>query len=167
LAENLVKIGGESTLKAGQSTPKAPAGKFTLENLKNFARGSKTEAEQLSKNGLQKNFRPIEELDPKTGKEGKSIPDAFKQEDKQTVEIKDVKQQGLTRQLRIQKEYSNKNGYQPELIINKEAKLSQPLKDAGFDIKPYASMPQDATRVAPPPPSSEYTLDCRGNPDCI
>lgn len=45
--------------------------------------------------------------------------------------------QSLTKQLRLQKEISNERGVKPELIINEGAKLSEPLKRAGFDIKTY------------------------------
>jgi RHS repeat-associated protein len=148
LAKTSVEVGSKTT----ETTPKAPSGKFSPETLENFARGNKTEAEQLTKNGLEKNNKPINEIDPKTGKEGTTTPDALKNGGKSTSEIKDVKQQGLTKQLRLQKQFSEGNGFKPELIINKAAKLTQPLKDANFDIKYYTPSlaPMDATKVAPP-----------------
>jgi RHS repeat-associated protein len=164
IVESLVRTGGEIS-KVSEVTPKAPGGKFSPQTLENFARGSKVEGEQLAKNGLEKNTKPIEGIDPKTGKEGNTIPDAMKNEGQSTVEIKNVKEQGLTKQLRLQKEFSEGNGLKPELIINQGAKLSQPLQKAGFDIKYYtpAPAPADATRVAPainpaaiPPPPCVY-----------
>ena len=123
--ENIVKAGGE----------------FSGKTLESFRRGNATEAEQLLKNGLEKNYNPIKEVDPKTGLEGRTIPDAFKNEGKSTVEIKDVKNQSLTRQLRMQEKFSNDNGFSPELLINKGAKISGPLRNSSFDIKTYQVMP--------------------------
>lgn len=100
------------------------------------------EAEQLSKNGLEKNYKPINEIDPKTGLEGKTIPDAFKNDGQSTVEIKSVKNQLMTKQLRMQEKYSNNNGFNPELTINEGARLSQPLKNSSFDISTYKALPR-------------------------
>ena len=99
---------------------------------------------------LKKNTKPIEAVDPKTGQKGTSIPDGL--EGGKTTEVKDVKYQGLTRQLRVQKEYSNGNGFKPELIINESARLSKPLQKAGFDIKTYGTTGTtiESTGVAKP-----------------
>jgi len=135
--ENIVKAGGE----------------FSAKTLEAFKKGNVAEAEQLSKNGLDKNYRPIKEIDPKTGQEGKTIPDAFTNDGKSTVEIKHVKNQSFTKQLRMQEKYSNDNGFSPELIINKGAKISQPLKKSSFDIKTYETAPKiklDNTKVVTP-----------------
>ena len=112
---------------------------FSESTLGNFSRGRATEVEQLTKNGLDKNTESFTRVDPKTGKEGTTIPDSFKR-DGGTVEIKDVGKQSLTKQLRLQKEISNERGVKPELIINEGAKLSKPLEKAGFDIKTYKSV---------------------------
>ncbi|KIO75691.1 hypothetical protein TH53_19245 [Pedobacter lusitanus] len=133
LAEAGAKYSAENITKAG--------GEFSGKTLESFRRGNATEAEQLSKNGLEKNYKPIKETDPKTGQEGKTIPDAFKNEGESTVEIKDVKNQSFTKQLRMQEKYSNDNGYSPELIINKGARLSEPLKKSSFIIKTYQISP--------------------------
>jgi hypothetical protein len=45
----------ETLTKVSEVTPKAPSGKFSPQTLENFARGNKTELEQLAKNGLEKN----------------------------------------------------------------------------------------------------------------
>ncbi|MGH2667492.1 putative toxin, partial [Flavobacterium sp.] len=110
--------------------------KYSESTLENFSRGRNTETEQLANSGLEKNTKPVTQVDPKTGKEGTTVPDAIKP-DGGTVEIKDVKNQSLTRQLRLQKAESESNGVKPELIINQSAKLSEPLKKAGFEIKTY------------------------------
>jgi RHS repeat-associated protein len=128
--EYLIKLSEES-----QSTKLSPK---TIENLN---RGRMTEAEQLAKNGLTKNNKPIEAIDPKTGEKGTSIPDATKNDGKSTVEIKNTKSQSLTRQLRIQEKSSNDNGFNPELIINQGARLSKPLQNSSFDIKLYNTLP--------------------------
>lgn len=103
----------------------------------NFDRGKVAETEQLSKNGLSKNYNPVKEIDPRTGKEGTTIPDAFKNDGKSTTEVKNVKEQSLTRQLRLQERFSNNNGFKPELIINDLAQLTKPLIYSSFEIKTY------------------------------
>ncbi|MDB9384708.1 putative toxin [Nodularia spumigena CS-584] len=102
----------------------------------NASRGRATEAEQLAKNGFEKNTESFTRIDPHTGKENTTIPDAVKPGGG-TVEIKNVNRQSLTRQLRTQRQISNEKGVKPELIINKAAKLSKPLEEGGFDIKTY------------------------------
>lgn len=114
-------------------------GRFSESTMENFSRGRMTEVEQLSKNGLDKNTESFTRVDPKTGKEGTTIPDAIKP-DGGTVEIKNVQRQSLTRQLRLQREISNESGVKPELIINQGAKLTKPLKEGGFDIKTYEAI---------------------------
>lgn len=107
----------------------------------NFDRGKVSEMEQLSKNGLSKNYNPVKEIDPRTGKEGTTIPDALKNEGKSTSEVKNVKEQSLTRQLRLQERFSNNNGFKPELIINDLALLTKPLIHSSFEIKTYDFKP--------------------------
>ncbi|CAM1348691.1 putative toxin [Tenacibaculum ascidiaceicola] len=107
---------------------------------RNQKRGAATEATQLAKEGLSKNTEKFTRIDPKTGKEGTTIPDGVKPNGG-TVEIKNVQKQSLTRQLRLQQEVSKGSGVKPELIINKGAKLSKPLQNAGFDIKTYQVIP--------------------------
>jgi Restriction endonuclease fold toxin 7 len=144
MLENPIKTAADVTSKTTET-----AGKSST--AENFARGNKVEGEQLAKNGLEKNTTPYKAIDPKTGQTGKTVPDAVK--GGKTTEIKSTKSQSFTRQLRLQRELSKSNGEKPELIINKDAKLSEPLKKAGFDIKLYQSMPADATKVAPSPKS--------------
>ncbi|MFD0766129.1 DUF6443 domain-containing protein [Mucilaginibacter lutimaris] len=147
VAEIAGKYSVENISKAG--------GEFSGKTLESFRRGNAAEAEQLSKNGLEKNNAPIKLPDPKTGKDGVSVPDAFKNDGQSTVEIKNVKGQSLTKQLRLQEKYSNDNGFKPELIINEGAKISKPLQNSTFDINTYKSMPvvmpADNTRVIPTP----------------
>jgi len=140
VVKTTVETGGKTSSKG-----------FSSETLQNFKRGSSAEADQLAKNGLQKNNSPIEVVDPKTGKTGTTIPDAFKNDGNSTVEIKNVKSQGLTKQLRLQEKFSNDNGLKPELIINEGAKLSTPLKNSTFDIRTYSIPPAatDATGHGP------------------
>ena len=90
---------------------------FLVKHQKVFRRGN-AEAEQLAKHGLEKNTKPIEVTDPKTGQKGMTIPDAMKNDGQSTVEIKNVGKQSLTKQLRLQEKFSNDNGLNPELIIN-------------------------------------------------
>ncbi len=140
--ENIAKAGGEFT-KGNESASRA----------ENFSRGNKVEAEQLKNNGLEKNTKPFKGVDPKTGKESTTVPDALKNDGQSTVEIKNVKQQSLTEQLRTQEKISNDNGFKPELIINEGAKISKPLQNSTFDIKTYQSttvtLKVDAVKVVP------------------
>jgi RHS repeat-associated protein len=174
MMEHSLKLGevgaklGEVGAKLGEAG--ARTGKFSEEQLQNFSRGNKIEVEQLAKNGLEKNTKPIEVVDPKTGQTGRTTPDAFKNEGKSTSEIKNVKEQALTRQLRLQKSHSEGNGFKPELIINKEAKLTKPLQEAGFDIKLYQTVtsPSDATKVAPSPAQMKQKVSpCHPSTGCI
>ncbi|MEE1946442.1 RHS repeat-associated core domain-containing protein [Pedobacter sp. KR3-3] len=142
--ETASKYTSENIGKAG--------GDFKPGALEAFRRGNAAEAEQLAKNGLEKNTKPIEAVDPKTGQKGTTVPDALSGGGK-TSEIKNVSRQSLTRQLRIQEKYSNDNGFNPELIINKGAKLSEPLKKSSFEIKTYQeiiTVPSDNTKVVSP-----------------
>lgn len=139
LTQSITKIGTEVGIKTSEVvTRSSSTGKWkpTPEQRANFARGNKAEAEQLKEMGVEKNTKPYEAIDPKTGKAGKTIPDAIK--DGQTIDIKNVARQGLSKQLRLQKEISNSVGKQPILRINRSAELSNPLKDAGFDIQAYS-----------------------------
>jgi hypothetical protein len=128
----------ETMGKVGEVSTKAS--KFTPETKANFARGNKMEAEQLEKMGVEKNTKPFTVKDPKTGKEGTTVPDAITEKGG-TIEVKYVKKQGFTEQLRLQKEVSNSQGENPILRINKDASLTKPLKNSGYDIQPYSNSP--------------------------
>lgn len=159
------EVGGKAA-EAGAKTPK-----FPQEQLANFSRGNQAETEQLAQQGLEKNLKPIEYLDPKTGQLGKTVPEAFKNSGESTVEVKNVKTQGLTKQLRIQQKFSNDNGFNPELIINQGAKLSKPLLESSFDIKTYGTTPAavDNTRTKPPVDRENVNRvnPCANNPNCL
>jgi len=111
--------------------------KFTPEQIARFKRGNRIEGEQLKKMNLEKNTKPYTRTDPKTGKEGTTIPDAMKN-GKQPVEIKNVKNQSLTKQLRLQREVAKDFGIDPILKINKDANLTKPLLEGGFQIEFYS-----------------------------
>ena len=100
---------------------------------------------------MDKNNKSFTRPDPKTGKEGTTIPDGYK--DGQTVEIKNVKRLTDSKQLRLQKEISAENGRTPRLIINQSAKISKTVRQ-NFDIETYNNkfiiVPQDNTRVNKP-----------------
>lgn len=143
--------------------------RFTAEQKANFARGNKVEAEQLEKLGVEKNTKPIEATDPKTGQKGTTTPDAVK--DGQTFEVKNVSKQSLTRQLRLQKEYSNSNDKDPVLRINKDAQITEPLKNGGFEIQYYTPAPVKVDNTSVKPNNKNTTAPptnpCNGNPNCI
>jgi len=59
----------------------------------------------------------------------------------------------LTKQLRLQEKFSNNNGLNPELIINKGAELSKPLQNSSFKITKYdvvKPLGADNTKVVMP-----------------
>jgi len=64
-----------------------------------------------------------------------------------------VKEQSLTKQLRLQEKISNDNGFKPELIINEGAKISKPLQNSTFDIKTYQS-----TTITLQPDATKWTF---------
>ncbi|WP_370583482.1 RHS repeat-associated core domain-containing protein [Pedobacter sp. ASV12] len=135
--ENVAKAGGE----------------FAGKSMEAFKRGNAAEAEQLMKNGLEKNTKPFKGTDPKTGEEVTTIPDALKNDGLSTSEVKNVIRQSYTKQLRVQGKISNDNGFSPELLINKGAKISKPLKNSSFEIKTYQeiiTVKSDNTRVKSP-----------------
>lgn len=103
----------------------------------NFKRGRRVEGEQLALNGLKKNHVTVRQIDPKTGRQGATIPDAFKNEGNSTTEIKNVNTQTLTRQLRLQENFSTERGFKPELLINSGAQISKQLGNSAFVIKTY------------------------------
>jgi len=158
LVEGLVRASGEvggKVIEGGTKVAETGSQGTKGMPVEQIAKGIKTEGEQLAKHGLEKNTKPIREVDPKTGNEGTTIPDAYKNGGQSTSEIKNVKQQSLTEQLRLQEKFSNDNGFKPELIINEGAKLSKPLQNSSFDIIKYSVVPpsttvQDNTKVAPP-----------------
>ena len=124
-------------VRPGLTTAPKPKPKFTPEQLARFNKGRQVEGEQLQKMGLDKNTETFTRIDPKTGKSGRTIPDAMK-DGKQTVEIKNVKNQALTEQLRLQRQVSRDNGVDPILRINRDATLTEPLQNGGFQIEFYS-----------------------------
>jgi hypothetical protein len=167
VVENVVKTGTELGKVSETSVPKIPKGRFTPEQLEKFAEGRKIETEQLAKHGYDKNNKPFEVNDPKTGEKGTTVPDALKP-DGGTVEVKHVKYQGLEKQLRLQKEISEAAGVKPELIINQGARISKPVKEA-FDIKYYSKVVSqgDATQVVNNKVNILRVNPCANNPDCL
>ena len=139
-----------STTTSGGTTTITPKPKLPAEILERFNRGRATETEQLRRLGLDKNNQPYEAVDPKTGESGTTIPDAFDEEGA-PLEIKDVQEQALTKQLRLQKQVAERLGTTPRLHIRQGAKLTQPLQDGGFDITYFAAPPvlnqSDATQI--------------------
>lgn len=58
-----------------------------------------------------------------------------------TVGVKNLHKQSLTKQLRLQEKVSNENGQKTLLRINKDATLSEPLKQSCFEFSRYAIPP--------------------------
>ena len=144
-------LSSKPIVSATRSTIKISSKSGRNINLERIKIGRQTEAEQLKRVGLDKNNKSFTRPDPKTGKEGTTIPDGYK--DGQIVEIKNVKRLTDSKQLRLQKEISAENGRTPRLIINQSAKISKTVRQ-NFDIETYNNkfiiVPQDNTRVNKP-----------------
>jgi len=91
-----------------------------------MARGRASEKRVLNKMGLDKNNSKV------STSEGNSMPDALT--DTMSVEVKDVKNVSLTKQLRIQTQAAKQNGKTSVLVVtDKNEKISGPAKEA-FDV---------------------------------
>lgn len=139
----------ETVTKTTETTTKAQ---------EHFNRGRQMEPEQINKmneegQSVTKNNQNFEATDPKTGKTGGTRPDGFTEEGR-PVEIKNVKNQPLTRQLRFQDNLVD--GKRLILRINKDANLSKPLKDSGIEIQPY--------NLTTPPPAKTDNIKVNNNP---
>lgn len=160
--ETLTKT-GEAGTKTGE----------TSAQQENFNFGRYVEKKQLAEMGKEKNNKTYEFTDPKTGKTGKTIPDAMTEEGG-TIEIKHVAKQSFTRQLRGQQEISKGNGQEAILKINESAKLTEPLKNSGINIQRYSppARPKiDNLKVTPAPapklmPVAKPKDPCAGIPGC-
>ncbi len=157
----------ETMTKTGESAARAQ---------EHFNRGRKIETEQINKmneegQNVVKNSKNYEATDPKTGKKGGTRPDGFTEEGR-PVEVKNVKNQSLTRQIRFQDNLVE--GKKLILRINKDANLTQPLKDSGIEIQPYNVAPPVKVhniRVNTPPPPKIMPVPkpkdpCEGIPGC-
>lgn len=138
-----------------------------------FNLGRKVEKQVLDEMKLDKNTETFEFKDPKTGKMGRTIPDAMTK-DGGTVEVKHVAKQSFTKQLRGQLEISKSNGAEALLKINKTAELSEPLKKSGINIERYLPLKPktDNTNVNINPPAAIRPIPqkknpCAGIPNCI
>ncbi|GEM_PF-3068798 len=163
------------TIEIGEGTIKTS--RFSKEQLANFDRGRRIELEQINKmneegQSVSRNTKNYEAIDPKTGKTGQTRPDGFTK-DGRPVEVKNVKKQGLTRQLRFQDNLSE--GKRLILRINNKAELTKPLKESGIDIQPYnLSTPVkiDNIKVNSNPPAKvnpqpQKNDKCAKDPNCV
>ncbi|WP_186809175.1 putative toxin [Flavobacterium branchiophilum] len=109
--------------------------KFSEKTLESFKRGNVKEAENIAKNGESKNYRKFDAVDNKTGKSGKYIPDAFK--DNVMIEYKHVEKLSLTKQLRYGLEVAKNLQKNPVLRVPQKivGNLSKPLIESGWDIQ--------------------------------
>jgi RHS repeat-associated protein len=119
-ASAMIPLAGDA-LKVGKYSKKA------LQLFKNKKVGAIGEAKTLKELKLTKNTKSIEAIDPKTGKLGKTIPDAL--DNGQTVEIKNVKRLSDSPQLRRQSEISGQSGQKAKVVTGKETKVSNTVRD--------------------------------------
>ncbi|MEG0926324.1 putative toxin [Chryseobacterium sp.] len=160
--ETLTKTGEVGT-KAGEASARQERFNF----------GRYVEKKELAKMGREKNTETYEFTDPKTGKTGRTIPDAMTEEGG-TIEIKHVVRQPLTKQLRGQIEISKANGQEAILHLNKSAEITKPLENSGMKIQRYtppAKPKMDNIKVTPAPapkliPVPKPKDPCVGIPGC-
>lgn len=166
----------ETVTKTGEAGNKQSEA-LTKTQQEHFNRGRRIETEQIDKmneegRDVVRNTKNYEATDPKTGDKGGTRPDGFTK-DGNPVEIKNVRKQALTKQLRFQDNLVE--GKRLILRINNKAELTQPLKDSGIDIQPYNVAPPikiDNTRTQPKPapiilPRPVKKDACAGIPNCI
>jgi hypothetical protein len=91
------------------------------------ARGRVSEKVVLEAEGLAKNTKAFEAVDPKTGKLGATIPDSIRQTG-QTVEIKDAKRVTDSAQLRLQSQVSGAAGEIGQVITGTNTKVSKTVQ---------------------------------------
>jgi RHS repeat-associated protein len=90
-------------------------------------RGRQAEKSVLEAEGLVKNTKAIQAVDPKTGKVATTIPDAIRASG-QTVEVKDVKRLSDSPQLRRQPEISRAAGQRGQVITGTNTKVSETVQ---------------------------------------
>ncbi|WP_228438693.1 putative toxin [Chryseobacterium pennae] len=162
----------ETATKVGEAGSKQSEA-VTKTQQEHFNFGRYVEKKQLAEMGRDKNTETFEFKDPKTGKMGKTIPDAMTDEGG-TIEIKHVVRQPLTKQLRGQIEISKANGQEALLKINESAQVTKPLKNSGINIQRYtppARPKTDNLKVTPAPapkllPAPKPQNPCGNNPNC-
>jgi RHS repeat-associated protein len=98
-------------------------------------RGLSNEGKVLESEGLASNKAMLKGLDPKTGLQGNTMPDAIRA-DKQLVEVKDVKYLKDSKQLRVQNDISMKNsGTAVQIITGSGTKVSETVAKR-YNVKP-------------------------------
>lgn len=164
IIETATKV-SEAGSKQSEAVTKAQQEHFNL--------GRYVEEKQLAEMGKEKNTKTFEFTDPKTGKTGKTIPDAMTDKGG-TIEIKHVAKQSLTKQLLGQLEISKANGQEALLKLNKSAEVTEPLKNSGINIQRYVPPVKpkiDNMKINPAPapkllPAAKPKDGCRGIPGC-
>src|SRR5262249_47642921 len=121
---------GKKNNNNSQSTNQSEkSGSNVQENRK---AGLEYEKEVLDKRGLDKNTKPMEATDPKTGKSGTTIPDST--ENGATVEVKGGKSVSDSPQLRRQTEISKQAGQKAQVIVKPNTKVSNTVRER-MDVK--------------------------------
>jgi len=92
-------------------------------------RGRANEQKGLDAVGAEKNTKPDTTVDPKTGKQGTTIPDG-KMSDGQRVEVKDTKRVTDSKQLRRQNAASKAASGKPSMVVTgKETKVTPTVEN--------------------------------------
>ncbi len=115
IEKNLVKESAEAVEKQAAKTIDRDA----------LQRGVTNEKKVLAEEGLEKNTKSMTAIDPKTGKEVTTIPDAMK--NGATVDVKDVKKLYDSKQLRAQSTLSAQNGQKAIIYTGTDTHVSTTL----------------------------------------
>jgi RHS repeat-associated protein len=99
-----------------------------LDNALDVERGLQAEKAVLKSEGLKRNTKAIEAIDPKTGEMGKTVPDSVRPSGA-TVEVKDRIRVSDSAQLRRQTEISKDSGRKAEVITGKRTEVSRTVRD--------------------------------------
>jgi RHS repeat-associated protein len=170
-AKTSAELGGERVIRPNpgveESSPH-PLGEH-------ITRGRDFEGQVIDKLGLEKNNKPFEAVDPVSGKNTRTIPDASqpgKSAEQYPVEIKNTgsnKTQYFTRQIRAQEQLAKDNGGQSTLIVPKGTKLSAPLKDSGVKIEYFTPAPTviDKTKVNTSPQTQPIPQKTKQEIKCL
>jgi RHS repeat-associated protein len=97
-------------------------------DTKAIDRGLSDEAKVLDAEGLQKNRKMLDAVDPKTGEMGQTMPDAVRPSG-QTVEVKSTTYVSDSKQLRRQSALSDKKKLRAQLIVGEKTKVSRKVLD--------------------------------------
>jgi len=129
-------VNGVGKGQIGNAYPSYYHGEFNNGPLQSSAtdRGRANEQKGLDAVGAEKNTKPVTTTDPKTGKQGTTIPDG-KMSDGQNVEVKDTKRVTDSKQLRLQDQASKAASGKPTMVVTgNDTKVSNTVQN-NYEVK--------------------------------